>query len=238
MDDKILLTIAARGGSKGVPDKNIRELGGLPLIAYTIRQAKQWGRAAHIVCSTDSERIAQVARQYGAEVPFTRPAELAGDRAGKIGALRHALREMEARSGQRFPIVVDLDVTAPLRKVADIEGAYQLFLAQRPKTLFSVVPARKNPYFNMVEQKPGGYYDLVKKPDAAVLRRQDAAPVYDMNASIYFYDRDYLLDENNRSALSDRSLVWVMDEALALDIDSEKDLQLLDHLLAKGVIEL
>src|SRR5690348_11926756 len=101
MTPDILLTIAARGGSKGVKDKNIRPLCGLPLIAHTINQAKRWGKAKRIICSTDSEAIADVARQYGAEVPFIRPADLATDTAGKVGVLRHALKAMQEK-GERF----------------------------------------------------------------------------------------------------------------------------------------
>jgi CMP-N-acetylneuraminic acid synthetase len=236
--DKILLIIAARGGSKGVPGKNIRELAGKPLIAYSILQAKRWGQASHIICSTDSDKIAKVALQYGAEVPFMRPAELANDKTGKLEVIRHALRTMEEKTGEKYPIVIDLDATSPVRKIADIEGALKLFSEQRPKTVFSVVPARKNPYFNMVETNAQGYVELVKQSGKSVLRRQDAAKVYDMNASIYVYDRDYLIDENNKSAISDRSLAWVMADDASLDIDSEQDFQFIDYLAKEGLITL
>lgn len=236
--DNILLIIAARGGSKGVPDKNIREIGGLPLIVYSIKQAKEWGRAAHIICSTDSEHIAKIAAQYGAEIPFMRPLELAGDTVGKIDVIRHALKQMESMTGEEYKIVVDLDVTSPVRKIADIEGAFQLFIKKKPKSLFSVVPARKNPYFNMVEENVEGYAELVKKSSKMILRRQDASKVYDMNASIYFYDRDYLLDEKTQSAISDRSLVWIMADNSAVDIDTENDFQFVEYLMKKGLIKL
>ena len=235
--DKILLVIGARGGSKGVPNKNIRELNGIPLIAYTIMQAKQWGKASHIICSTDSDKIAAVALQYGAEVPFMRPSKLAGDKAGKLEVIRHALLKMEEKTGEKYPIIIDLDATSPIRKVADLEGALNLFIEKRPKTLFSVVVARKNPYFNMVEMNDRGYYELVKKPASLVLCRQDAAKVYDMNASIYIYDREYLADPNIRSVLSDRSLVWQMDGASAIDIDTEIDFQFVEYLLLKGLVK-
>ena len=236
--DKILLVIGARGGSKGVPNKNIRELNGVPLIAYTIVQAKKWGKASHVICSTDSDKIAAVALQYGAEVPFMRPGELAGDKVGKIEVIRHALLKMEEKTGEKYPIIIDLDATAPIRKIADIEGALKLFIEKRPKTLFSVVPARKNPYFNMVETNSQGYVELVKKPNVPVLRRQDAAKVYDMNASIYVYDRDYLVDEDSRTTISDRSLAWVMDDDSAIDIDTETDFQFIEYLVNKGSVQL
>lgn len=235
--DKILLVIAARGESKGVPNKNIRAINGVPLIAYTIMQAKKWGKASHIICSTDSRKIAEVALQYGAEVPFMRPGELAGDKAGKLEVIRHALLKMEEKTGEKYPIIIDLDATSPIRKIEDIEGAYRLFADKRPKTVFSVVPARKNPYFNMVEPNAQGYVELVKRPDTSVLRRQDAARVYDMNASIYVYDREYLVDQDIRSALSDRSLAWEMEDDSAIDIDTERDFQFVEYLLSKGLVK-
>ena len=236
--EKVLLTVAARGGSKGVKNKNIRELCGFPLIAHSILQAKRWGRADKIVCSTDSPAIAEVARRYGAEVPFLRPAELAGDTAGKIDVLRHCLQTIEVGSGAKYDVIVDLDATAPIREVADINGAFELFLARRPKSVFSVTPARKNPYFNMVELGPDGYAGLAKRPGDSVKRRQDAPRVYDMNASIYVYDREFLLDRSAVTAVTDRSLIWEMSELSAFDIDHESDFQFIEFLVAKGLVRL
>lgn len=236
--EKILLTIAARGGSKGVKNKNIRLLCGKPLIAHTILQAKNWGKANRIICSTDSQDIATIAKEYGAEVPFMRPKELATDTAGKIEVLRHALKATEKQGGEKYNIIIDLDVTAPLRKISDIEGAMGLFKQKRPKSLFSVVPARRNPYFNMVEITPNGYAVLVKDLNFQVKRRQDAPCVYEMNASIYIYERGYLLGSDTKSAISDKSLVWVMNELSAFDIDSEADFQFVEFLVSKGLAQL
>ncbi|MFA4905583.1 MAG: acylneuraminate cytidylyltransferase family protein [Candidatus Margulisiibacteriota bacterium] len=236
--DKILLTIAARGGSKGVKNKNIRQLCGLPLIAHTILQAKKWGKADRIICSTDSPEIAGVAKEYGAEIPFMRPAELASDSAGKLEVLRHALFTFEQLTDEKYSVLIDLDATAPIRKISDIEGAYQLFLAKRPQSVFSVTKARRNPYFNMVEVGASGQAALVKKLETAIKRRQDAPKIYDMNASIYVYDRDFLLDSNNKSAIADNSLVWIMDELSAFDIDAELDFQYVEYLMNNKVVEL
>ena len=236
--EKILLTIAARGGSKGVKNKNVRNLCGLPLIAHTILQAKRWGKADRIICSTDSKKIASVAKRYGAEVPFIRPTGLATDTAGKLDVLRHALKAVERSSGQKYPVIIDLDATAPIRKMSDIEGAYRLFMNKRPKSVFSVTPCRKNPYFNMVEIKSGGYAALVKKTSSPVKRRQDAPKVYDMNASIYIYDRRYLLNENTKSPVSDKSLVYLMDELSAFDIDNESDIKFIEFLVSRGAVKL
>jgi len=235
--DKILLTVAARGGSKGVKNKNIRPLCGKPLIAHTLLQARRWGKAARIVCSTDSNAIAQAARKYGAEVPFMRPDKLATDTAGKIGVLRHALQEAEEIYSERYAIVVDLDVTAPVRKISDIDGAVKLFKRERPHSVFSVSPARRNPYFNMVEVAPNGFARIVKDP-GALMRRQDAPVVYDMNASIYVYDRRYLLDPATQRTISKRSLAWVMDEFSGFDIDTEADFQFIEFLVRRKFVTL
>lgn len=236
--EKILLTICCRGGSKGVKNKNIRPLCGLPLIGHTINQAKSWGQAAKIICSTDSSEIAQVAKQYGAEVPFTRPPELATDTSGKLAVIQHALKTVEEMDQTQYPIVVDLDASAPIREVSDIEGAYQTFLKHSVDAVVSVTKARRNPYFNMLEEQKNGFAKLVKVPEKPLLRRQDAPAVYDMNASIYVYDREFLLAPGTISSVSGRTRVWEMGEWSAFDIDSEVDFQLIEFLVDKGVVKL
>lgn len=232
----LLITVCARGGSKGVKGKNIRKLAGYPLIYYTIKQAKEWGKGEHIVVSTDSPEIASVAKRYGVEIPFLRPKKFASDTAPKSEAIRHALLESEKFFKKTFDCVVDLDVTAPIRKIEDLENAFQLFLKKNSKTLFSVVKSARNPYFNMVEEDKDGRVHLSKKGNFA--RRQDAPKVYDMNASIYIYRRDYLLNEKNKSPISDDSYVYVMDEISRHDIDSEIDFKFIEFLVKEKVIKL
>lgn len=238
MGQEILLTIAARGGSKGVKDKNIRPLCGLPLIAHTIKQAKRWGRADRIICSTDSQVIADVAKKFGAEVPFTRPAQLATDKAGKLGVLRHALKTMEEQTKQQFSVLVDLDATAPIRRVEDIENVYQKLIKNKAKCVFSVTPCRKNPYFNMVELNKKGYAMLSKKLKSPIIRRQDAPKVYDMNASIYAYDRRFILNDKMNTVFSNRSMISVMEEWSAVDIDTEKDFEFIEFLVSKKIVNI
>jgi CMP-N-acetylneuraminic acid synthetase len=215
--------------------KNVRPLMGRPLIAHTIQCAKDWGRAARIAVSTDSEEIAAAARDAGAEVPFLRPAELARGEVPKMAVIRHALGEIERGSNERYHVIVDLDVTAPLRHVSDVEGAYQLLLSRKPRTVFSVVPARKNPYYNVVEADDDGYVHVSKDADEAFTCRQMAPVVYDMNASIHVYSREYLVDDDNWHVCSDRSLPWVMDDLAAVDIDTEDDFRYVEFLLREGV---
>lgn len=215
-------------------DKNIRPVAGKPLITHTIEQAFRWGKGTHVVVSTDSPAIAEVAKGCGAEVPFSRPAELSGDESPKIPVIRHALRESERIFGKEFSVVVDLDATAPLRHISDIEGCFQKFLTVKPLTLFSVVRAHRNPYFNMVEENGEGLVSLCKSLPG-VHRRQDAPQVYDMNASIYVYAREYLLDEGRKGPLSERSAVYVMEDVSGFDIDREIDLKFIDILLREGL---
>lgn len=234
--NNLLITICARGGSKGVKGKNVRNLNGKPLIYYTIKQAQKWGKAKHIVVSTDSEEIVHVARNFGVEVPFVRPADLATDTAGKVGVIRHALISSEQIFGEVYDVVMDLDITSPIRKISDLENAFNLFLEKTPKTLFSVVDAHRNPYFNMVEEDKYGKVHLCKQGNFA--RRQDAPKVYDMNASIYIYDRQYLLDEKTVSSISDSSIIYLMDEIARTDIDSELDFKFIEFLIKEDIISL
>lgn len=234
--NNLLITICARGGSKGVKGKNIKKLVGKPLIYYTIKQAKEWGKGKRIVVSTDSQDIANVAKKFGAEVPFLRPTELASDTAGKVAAIKHALISCEKIYQEKYDFVMDLDVTSPVRKVSDLESAFNLFRKRKPKTLFSVVTAHRNPYFNMVEETKEGRVRLCKNGNFK--RRQDAPKVYDMNASIYIYDREYLLSGEDVSAISDNSIIYLMDDESRIDIDSELDFKFIEFLVKESIVNL
>lgn len=236
--DNVLLTICARGGSKGVKNKNIRLVGGIPLIAYTIRQAIAWGKAKHIVVSTDSKAIAGIAKKYGAETPFLRPQKISGDTSAKILAIRHALIQAERMYKETYDVVIDLDATSPIRTPEDIESAYRIFLQKRPSAVFSVTEARKNPYFNMVEKDKRGNIVLCKPSAKKIMRRQDAPVVYDMNASIYVYDRSYILSPSTSTVISDNNAVYVMKDVSAVDIDREIDFQFIEFLVSKGIVQL
>ena len=234
--DNLLITICARGGSKGVKGKNIRKLAGKPLIYYTIKQAKEWGKAKRVVVSTDSEEIAAAAKKSGAYVPFLRPLKFASDTAGKIAAIRHALKSCERIYREKYDLVMDLDVTSPIRKIEDLENAYKLFLKRRPETLFSVVEAHRNPYFNMVEEDKDRKVVLSKNGNFS--RRQDAPKVYDLNASIYIYARSYILNKKNQSAISNNSILYIMDGISRTDIDSELDFRFVEFLVKENIITL
>ncbi len=229
---KILGTICARGGSKGVKNKNIRELDGKPLIYYTIDTMKRWGKADRIICSTDSPVIAKLANEYGAETPFLRPKDLASDTAPKIPVIKHALQYCEEEEGINYDVVVDLDPTSPIRTTRNIDGALQKFSDTNADVLYSVTVAKKNPYFNMVELDEDGNAHLSKELKGESYRRQDAPKVYSINGSIYIYNRNYISQAN--SLHCDNEKIYVMDEISSIDIDREIDFRIIEFLLKSG----
>jgi CMP-N-acetylneuraminic acid synthetase len=222
--------IGARGGSKGVAGKNIRPLLGKPLIAWSIEQAQRCPEIDRVVVSTDSEAIAEVARKYGADVPFMRPAELASDTAGKWEVWQHALQAIEAHLNQSVSLFVDLDCTSPLREVEDISKAIAQFRSSDVDAVFSVCEARKNPYFNMLEVVDG-YQRMCKTLPRPIVRRQDAPKVYEHVASIYVLSPDYLL--RGTGLLSGRTHGYDIGSHKSLDIDSEFDFELIEYLMKK-----
>tara|TARA_B100000700_G_scaffold331802_1_gene469054 strand:+ start:1366 stop:2037 length:672 start_codon:yes stop_codon:yes gene_type:complete len=222
-----------RDGSKGVSGKNLRLLRGKPLMAYTIEQALESGLFKHVVISTDSKQIAEMGKQYGAESWFLRPPEMATDSAAKLPVIRHALLESEKYYGQTFDVQIDLDVTSPLRKVEDIRRAFKQFKDENADILITASPCRKNPYFNMVEIVNGRIYKA-KEFDAPLVCRQDAPPVYDMNASIYIWKREAIL--NSKTLFTERTSLYIMPEERSVDIDTELDWEFVEFIAEKSLL--
>jgi N-acylneuraminate cytidylyltransferase/CMP-N,N'-diacetyllegionaminic acid synthase len=229
---EVLCTICARGGSKGIPGKNLKQVGGKPLVGHAIVDAQEWGRCSDVVVSTDSDEIASIAEDFHAQVPFTRPPELASDEAGKLPVIQHALEWMESDRGMEYDYVVDIDATAPLRVPSDIEGCFQT-VQQNEKTTnaYTVCEADKNPYFNMVELDAEGYVVLSKQLDDEVVRRQESPIVYAMNAAVYVYERDFLLETD--SVHGERTRVSEMPPERSVDIDTERDLQFVEFMFER-----
>ncbi len=223
-----IITICARGGSQGLPGKNIRPLLGKPLIAWTIEQAQRSGLARGIYVSTDDEQIAEVARAHGATVPFVRPAELATSTAAKLPVIQHLVAWVEANE---MPVdrIIDLDPTSPLREVSDILACNAL-LDEDADAVITGYESDKNPYFNMVEQKPGGFYERVCPPASEVAGRQLAPKVYAMNASIYVWHRRTLA-----SSLwaHPRIRLHVMPRERSIDIDHPLDFEFVELLMKR-----
>lgn len=228
-NQEIICTICARAGSKGVRDKNIREIAGKPLIAHSIQQALNSGLFEHVVVSTDSDAIIEVAKQYGAEVLFKRPAELASDTAGKLEVIRHAFLFCEEYFGKHYVHHVDLDATSPLRRSNDIIEAYKKFRDENYEILITGAPSRRSPYFNLVEEDENHRVTLSKQLGKNVLRRQDVPQSYDMNASIYIWERDALVNQN--SLFFGNTGIYVMPEDRSYDIDSELDFRIVEMLM-------
>ena len=223
-----IITICARGGSAGVPGKNIRPLCAKPLIGWTIEQAFASKVADEVFVSTDSEDIARVARSFGAQVPFLRPAELATSTAGKLPVIQHLVEWVEAQHGP-VNAIVDLDPTSPLRDIADIQTCFSMLDADTD-VVITGYEADKNPYFNMVELKANGFYERVCLPGSEVLGRQTAPKVFAMNASIYVWHRHSL-----SSSLwnTPKIRLHVMPRERSVDIDHEIDFDMVALLMKK-----
>lgn len=218
---KFICTICARGGSKGVPGKNIRMLMGKPLIGHSIAQAKATGLFAAIAVSSDSDEILDTARECGADLLIKRPDELASDTAGKLPAILHALAEAEARLGVEADYLIDLDATSPLRLPEDIQACADLLITTGTNCVITGTPAHRSPYFNLVERTPDGAVQLSKQLPTPVLRRQDSPECYDMNASIYGWRRDALRDDPK--VFYPDTQLYAMPRNRSVDIDEEMD---------------
>lgn len=229
---KIVCVIPARGGSKGIPRKNIKLLAGKPLIAYTIGHALQSQYIDRTIVSTDDREIADISRQYGAEAPFMRPADLAGDHVATIDVLLHAVQWLEKQEKYDFDILVLLHATTPLRSVDDINSCIKMIVETKSDNVFSVTEAHRNPYFNMVEAGDDGIATLSKKGDYAT--RQSAPKVYDMNASIYVWWKDVLKSE--KKIFLKKSHIYIMPKERSIDIDDDFDFKVAEFLLQKDSI--
>ena len=236
----ILITICARGGSKGIPGKNIKFINGKPLIGYSIDLTDKIKQKFNVKVglSTDDTTIKEVANQLGLCTNYVRPDYLATDAAGKIDTIKDLLLYEESLIDGKYDFILDLDVTSPLRTLEDIEKALDLMLLNPDaKNLFSVNPAARNPYFNMVENNESGYYDLVKKmPDGSVMSRQMAPKVYELNASFYWYRRSFF-DMGLKSPITRRSLIFEMDH-VCFDLDHTIDFYFLEYLILNNKIDI
>ncbi|MDB4285816.1 acylneuraminate cytidylyltransferase family protein [bacterium] len=235
----ILITICARGGSKGVPDKNIILLGGEPLIAMSIKVGQRFAdiHQADMAISTEDPRIREVAETFGLSGDYERSESLAGDAIGKVDVIRDLLFYTEKQKGIRYDFVLDLDVSSPLRSLQDLQAAFEAFQNNTDAmTLFSVNTAHRNPYFNMVEAAPNEMVTLSKRPPEVILSRQATPLVYDLNASFYFYRREFFDLQQKGVILDNQSMVFVMDH-ICFDVDSPLDLTIMRFLVEGGHLD-
>lgn len=225
---RIIAVISARGGSKGVPRKNVLPVAGKPLIAWTIAAALGSRQVSRLIVSTDDPEIAHVAREHGAEVPFLRPSEMARDDSPVIDAVEHALHWVERSEGRLPDYVVLLQPTSPLRQTADIDGAIDLACARNADAVLSVCEASPHPYLARRLGKDGSladFIDLPSKPN----RRQDYPPAYVLNGAIYVNRVAPLLASRNFQPPG--ALAYPMPAERSCDIDTHLDLQIAELLL-------
>lgn len=225
----VVAFIFARGGSKGVPGKNIRVLGGKPLIAWSIAHCLAIPRIKRVIVSTDSEEIATNARQYGAETPFLRPAELATDSSPEWLAWRHAINYLHA-SGEFPDAIVSVPATSPLRHPADIERCLDKFEEGNSDIVITVSDARRSPYFNMVKLDTLCNAKLVMPPSSPIVRRQDVPTVYDIATVAYVMRPQFILEHN--ALFEGRVQAVHVPPERAIDIDTE-----LDFIIAESLVQ-
>lgn len=228
---KRICTICARGGSKGVKNKNIRLLAGKPLIAYSLELARKSGLFNTVSVSSDSPAILEVAREYGADICVQRPAALAEDTSAKIPAIQHCVEYSENLVDRKFDIVVDLDATSPLRSLDDLLGAVALLESSRCSNVITASPARRSPYFNLVELGKDEVVRLSKTLEKTIVRRQDSPQCFDMNASIYVWQRKALFE--GASVFQADTRLFVMPDERSTDIDNELDFEIVEFLMRK-----
>lgn len=227
----ILATICCRGGSQGVPGKNIKLLNGKPLIAYTIETAKRSALINKLIISTDDYAIAAIAKEYGASVPFMRPDDLASNTASKWPVFIHAVEAYEKLTGETVDYLVDLDVTVPLKNSHDIDGAIQMALSDTAiDVIITGYEPERNPYFNMMELGRDGLAKIVKKGSRPIVRRQDAPKVFSLTPAAYVVKKSALYDYEHWSKA--RCKIFEIPRERAIDIDTEIDFKIVEFLMS------
>ncbi|MED2256176.1 cytidylyltransferase domain-containing protein [Brevibacillus parabrevis] len=221
----VLAIIPARGGSKGIPRKNIREVGGKPLLSWTIDEAKKSDFIDRLIVSTDDEEIADVARHNGVEVPFLRPENLAMDDTPGIAPVLHALEVLPG-----YDYVVLLQPTSPLRQVEDIDGCIEKCVIEQAKACVSVTLAEKTPYW-MYHISENGLLKSVINIEKQFFRRQDIPPVFSLNGAVYMADSNWL--QKTQSFLEQETVGYVMPKERSIDIDNEMDIVFFEALISQ-----
>lgn len=225
---RILCTINARGGSKGIPGKNVRDLCGLPLIAWSIREARRSAHLDRIIVSSDDEGILAVARSHGAETPFVRPAEFARDDTPGVDPVLHAV---EALRPESYDYVVLLQPTSPLRLVEDIDGAIERCLDNDWPCLISVTEPEKSPYYVFTLDQ-GGVMSPVIRQESFHTRRQDLPKTFAPNGAVYVAKCDWLAA--TRSYLTPETRGYPMPRERSWDVDELLDFEICELMLKKA----
>ena len=227
----IIALICARSGSKGVPNKNIKLLAGKPLIVRSINQIKELKEINRIIVSTDSEEIANIAINAGAEVPFMRPKKLAEDDTPEWLVWRHALDSINKLDGDYPDILIIVPVTAPLRTVDDLKNCLIEYQKGNADIIITATDSHRSPYFNMVKIDKKGMANLVISPEETITRRQDTPCVYDMTTVAYVTTPKFILENNGIFSGKVRHVYIPIERAL--DVDTSFDFKIAELLLSK-----
>ena len=230
----VLGLVPARGGSKGIARKNIRPLGGKPLLEYTAEAALSSGRLSSVVLTTDDEEIARVGRACGLEVPFMRPAELAGDATPMLPVVQHAVGSLEA-AGRRFDAVCLFPPTSPLRRAGDIGRCIELLETSGADSVITVlaVPAEYNPHWVYFRDEDGLLHLSTGEP-APIPRRQDLPQAFHREGSIYLVRRDVVMESN--SLFGRRTVGLEIDPRSTVNIDDEEDWKRAERMVSRQSI--
>jgi len=229
--EKVLAIVPARGGSKGVPGKNLRIVGGRPLIAWTIVAAKAASTIDRIILSSDDEDIIAAARQSGCEVPFIRPAELATDTASMLDVVHHAVEQC----GHDFSWIVLLQPTSPLRAACDIDATLNTCRDLQAPACVTVTPIDKNPQWMFYLEGDGRMRPVIETSAPPAFRRQDLSQAYVLNGAVYAAKRNWLAGRS--SFLSTDTVCHVMPRERSIDIDTEIDFAIMHALLSERANE-
>ncbi len=225
-EKSVLAVITARGGSKGVPKKNIRELGGKPLIAWTIESAQRSVHIDRLILSSDDPAIIDIATDLGCEVPFIRPPELATDEASSMAVLHHAIRSLN----EVYDYVVLLQPTSPFRTTADIDGCIELCEGKNAPACVSVTECSKNPIW-MYSLTENQMMQPIMSQENSPQRRQELPPVFELNGAVYVARTDWLTSTSG--FVQTETLAYTMPKERSLDIDSEQDFLIAQFLIQK-----
>ena len=226
---KTLWLIPARGGSKGIPNKNLRPFCGESLVRRAIKQALSCTAKDDVVfVSTDSDAIKEEAKKTGIEIPFLRPYELASDTASTYSVILHTLKEFKT-VGRNFERVVLLQPTSPFRTTEDIKGAMELW-SEDIDMVVSVSESKANPYFNLFEEDQNGFLNI-SKGEGKFVRRQDAPKVWEYNGAIYIMKTDSLIKESMHDFK--RKIPYEMSQSKSLDLDTEDDWLIAEEIFKK-----
>jgi CMP-N,N'-diacetyllegionaminic acid synthase len=228
----IMGLITARGGSVGVPRKNIRDVAGKPLIAWSIQAARDSGVLSRVIVSTDDQEIADVSMKWGAEVPFMRPAELARDNSPHVPVILHAMDWIAVHESSCPEYIMLLQPTSPLRTSEDIRAATELAVERKAAAVVSVSETRAHPWFMKKMDAEGRIEDFTAKPEG-YLRRQDFPPVYVVNGAIYITRWNVMREQQTFTPAG--TYGYVMPAERSLDVDTDLDIQIADFLLRRRI---